>query len=139
VVVVLEDDASTGPGGPYHRPDDRQWLGHVLEDEAGVHDIEGAPLLAAEGKRHRIARPELDQPLLSGRAGEPGCLGELRGALVDAQDISGGAGCSRHGPTELSQATADIQDSLATAEAKLAQRGLVQQIVQQEETLVLLH
>ena len=88
---------------------------HVLEEEAGVGEIERAPFLVIENEIHRIAASEIDLVEVSRFGRHFDCESDLFGASLYAEH-SAGVRRSGHGATELSKPASHIEDALAAFE-----------------------
>src|SRR5207248_6960875 len=113
-----EDDASAGSDRAHYRLHDAQRIGDVLEDEARVGDVERAPV-AAEVEVQDVAGAVVDRDLVAFIAREPHRLGALLVAALDADDAAA-RHRARHGPRELAEAGAEVDDALVAAQRELA-------------------
>ena len=126
VIVRGEHDPATRPDRAHHLPHDRERIGHVLEHEAGVGEVEAAPLLRRERRGEHVALPQLDQMLLAGLPRQASRLGDLFGAALDPDRAASGSGGARHVARELGEPAAEVEDALAPRERQLAQAGGVE-------------
>jgi hypothetical protein len=130
VVVILEDNPSSWACCSGHLSDDRRGIGDVLEQEAGVHHVERSPLVCAKGWIQDISFSEL------GEVDFPVCrrlaegLGDLLLASLDSDHVPGRTGPPSDRASQLTKAAAEIQNALSADQAKLAQNGFVEQVVQ---------
>ncbi len=138
MIVVGQNDPAAGANRPYHLADHRQRLGDMFEKEPRVRDIEAAPLVVFQRKGESVSLSQLDQRVLSGSMGQPACLVKLITVALDAENMRPGSRGPGHRTGELGQPATHIHDLFASPETELAQRGLVEQVVQPRQATLLL-
>jgi hypothetical protein len=116
-------------GSLHHPARHRERIAHMLEQEARVHHVEATPLVALQGKALRVAMAQLDEVALARFQRLRVRLRDLLGASLDAH--SAAPGPLRERPRELPEAAPHVEHALAAGERGLAQRGVVEQLVQQ--------
>ena len=109
--------------GAHHGLHDRQWIGHVLQDESRVGEIVGRVLVRGS---QDVALPQIEEVLLFFCACLTHRLGDLLGAALETHGAH--ARAARHRPGELRQPATEIDDALAASDTDLPQRGFVQEI-----------
>jgi hypothetical protein len=138
VVVVLEDDAPAGPDRPDHLAHHREWIRDVLEHEARVRDVEGAPLVVDQGQLRGVAPAQVEQMLLAVILRLFQRLGQLRLTALNAQNLAAQSDLARQKARELAQTGAHVEHALALAQLESPERVPVEQRVQPRKPLLLL-
>jgi len=133
MVIVGQDDPASGANRSNHRADHGQRVGNVFEHEPRVRDVKGTPLLISKGKVEGIAMSQLDEILLSLGASLSSRLGKLIGVALDSDDARPVPGRPGHGTRQLGDPTPHVEDRLASLELELAERRLIEKVVQPRE------
>lgn len=135
MVVVGQDDAAAGPHRTHHAPDGAQRIAQMLQQEAGMGDVEGAPFALGQRRHLRLALPHLQQVRLAVLGRQRQRVADLLRTALDAKDLD--AGRARHVARELAEAGAEIDDALALAELRRREATIVEQTVHGAEALLL--
>jgi len=120
---LVKPDRSARSDRPHHLPNDRERVGDVLQEVSRVGEVEGPPLLSPERQGAGLSLSLVEQRLLAVGPRQATRLGALLGAAFDAHHRP--AGRPRHGPGELPEAAADVEDPLPAAQLELAKRPRV--------------
>lgn len=110
----------------------------MLEDEARVGGVEGAPLVPVERRRLGGSEAELHPVRLAVGLGLAARRLELRRIPLDADDPASGSDLAGHGAGELAETAADIQHPVPRLESQRADRPGVEQPVEQRQAHLLL-
>src|SRR5262249_45144944 len=134
VVVVGEHDAAAGLDRPDHRPDNRDRLRNVLEDESRVGDVEGPPFVAMQLQVENVAAAEGGETLLAFGGGKPVGAGELLFAALDPCHTPARDGAS-HRARELTEAGTEVEDAFVAAKGELSKRLAIEEdVIEQRQT-----
>jgi hypothetical protein len=137
MIVVGQYDAATGAHCSNEAAHDAERVGHVLEQEPCVREVESAPLRVAQRQVEGVSFSQFDQALLSIRASLSPGFGKLGVIALDPDDSRTSACSPGHGSGQLSDAAPDVQNRLAASEAQLAERSIVQEHIQPGEPCLL--
>src|SRR5262245_32038576 len=104
----------------------------MLEEEAGMSDVEAAPFVPPQGQLARVAPPELEGRLARDLLPPPGGP-QLASATFDAQHRAARTEAKRRRAREFSEAASYLEEARSPFRPQLSQRPDVDEAVQESQ------
>lgn len=123
--------------GREHLLDDGNRIGHVLEQEASVGDVECAPFVGTERQLVGFSGTKFHEVWLASGCCQAVGRSDLFRAAFDSHDAARGTNRAGHFPAELAQARAKIENAVAWLQLHFAQGVFIEQAVHQTEPVLL--